>query len=96
MGHLPDEVEIQPFSVLEEVLAWADYIAFDVSRENLPGLRERLEKVKQASAGREAQVLVRTPVPCGGVAECGVCAVRLKSSPKLACKEGPVFDLREI
>lgn len=94
--HLPDEVEIQPFSVLEEVLAWADYIAFDVSRENLPGLRERLEKVKQVPAGREAQVLVRTPVPCGGVAECGVCAVRLKSSPKLACKEGPVFDLREV
>lgn len=93
---LPDEVEIQPFSVLEEVLAWADYVAFDVSRENLPGLRERLEKVTQVAAGREAQVLVRTPVPCGGVAECGVCAVKLKSSPKLACKDGPVFDLREI
>lgn len=96
MVHLPDEVEIQPFSVLEEVLAWADYVAFDVSRENLTGLRERLEKVKQVPAGREAQVLVRTPVPCGGVAECGVCAVKLKSSPKLACKDGPVFDLREI
>lgn len=96
MGHLPDEVEIQPLSVLEEVLAWADYVAFDVERGNLPGLRERLEKVKQVSAGREAQVLVLTPVPCGGIAECGVCAVKLKSSPKLACKDGPVFDLREI
>jgi len=93
---LPDEVEIQPFSALEEVLAWADYVAFDVERGNLPGLRERLGGLNQPSAGREAQVLVRTPVPCGGVAECGVCAVTLKSSWKLACKDGPVFDLREI
>jgi len=93
---LPDEVEVQPFSALEEVLAWADYVAFDVERGNLPGLRERLGGLNQPSAGREAQVLVRTPVPCGGVAECGVCAVTLKSSWKLACKDGPVFDLREI
>lgn len=93
---LPDEVEVQPFSALEEALAWADYAAFDVSRESLPGLRERLGGLNQPPAGREAQVLVRTPVPCGGVAECGVCAVRLKSSPKLACKDGPVFDLGEI
>lgn len=93
---LPDEVEVQPFSALEEVLAWADYAAFDVSRENLPGLRERMGGLKQPSAGREAQVLVRTPVPCGGIAECGVCAVTLKSGWRLACKDGPVFDLREI
>lgn len=94
--HLPDEVEVQPFAALDEVLAWADYAAFEVLREDLSRLRERLERVKLVPAGREAQVLVRMPVPCGGVAECGVCAVRLKSSPKLACKDGPVFDLREI
>lgn len=94
--HLPDEVEVQPLAALEEVLAWADYAAFDVERGKLPGLRERLGRVKQVPAGKEAQVLVRTPVPCGGVAECGVCAVTLKSSPRLACKDGPVFDLREI
>ena len=94
--HLPDEVEVQPLAALEEVLAWADYVAFDVERGKLPGLRERLGQVKQVPAGKEAQVLVRTPVPCGGVAECGVCALTLKSSLKLACKDGPVFDLREI
>ncbi|MEW6288010.1 MAG: hypothetical protein AB1509_17505 [Chloroflexota bacterium] len=96
MGGLPDEVEVQPFSLLEDVLAWADYAAFDVLRENLPGLRERLGGSSQVSAGKEAQVLVRTPLPCGGVAECGVCAVTLKSGWKMACKDGPVFDWREV
>lgn len=93
---LPDEVEIQPVSALGEVLAWADYAVFDVSRERLPKLRERLGGESQISVKGEAQVLVYAPVPCGGVAECGVCAVNLKSSWKLVCKDGPVFDLREI
>ena len=93
---LHDEVEVQPFSVLEDVLAWADYIAFDVGRERLPELRERLGGKKQVSVKGDAQVLVYTPVPCGGIAECGVCAVVTKSSWKLACKDGPVFDLEEL
>jgi dihydroorotate dehydrogenase electron transfer subunit len=93
---LPDEVEVQPFSVLDEVLDWSDYAAFDVLRESLPGLRERLGGRNQVSVGNEAQVLIHTPVPCGGVAECGVCAVTTKSSWKLACREGPVFDLGEV
>lgn len=93
---LPDEIEVQPFSALVEALSWADYAAFDVSRENLPGLWERLGDLNQMLAGKEAQALVHTPLPCGGVAECGVCAVALKSRWKLACKEGPVFDLREV
>lgn len=93
---LPDEVEVQPLSALDEVLAWADYIAFDVTRDGLPGLRERLGGKYQSSVKSEAQVLIYTPVPCGGVAECGVCAVALRSSWRLACKDGPVFDLGEI
>lgn len=94
--NLPDEVELQPLSALGEIIAWADYAAFDVARENLPGLMERLGKPNQLSAVKEAEVLVRTPVTCGGVAECGVCAVVAKSGWKMACKDGPVFKLKEI
>ena len=94
--NLPDEVEVQPFTMLDDVLAWADYIAFDVQREKLPLLRERMGGVDQISVKGEAQVLVYTPVPCGGIADCGVCAVNLRSSWKMACKDGPVFSLREI
>jgi len=95
-GNVPDEVEVQPLSVLSEILEWADYLALDVRREKLPELRERSANGQQARAAREAQILVRTPVPCGGMAECGVCAVTLRSGWKLACKDGPVFDWSDI
>lgn len=94
--NLPDDVEVQPLSALEEIVKWADYLAFDVRRENLNRLRERLGKPNQLPAGREAQVLICTPVPCGGVADCGVCAVSLKSDWRLACKDGPVFNWNEV
>jgi NAD(P)H-flavin reductase len=94
--HLPDEVEIQPLSAMEEILGWADYIALDVSRENLHALQEKLEQRNQLLAVKDAQILIRTSMPCGGVAECGVCAVVTKSGWEMACKDGPVFDLKEI
>ena len=94
--NLPDEVEVHPLSALNDIVEWADYLAFDVARENLNQLREHLGKLNQVAAGKDAQVLVRTAIPCGGVAECGICAVTLKASWKLACKDGPVFDWREL
>jgi len=104
VDNLSDEVEVQPLSVLLDVMTWADYAAFDVARGNLFGLREQLGMLKQARpefdrrvpASYEAQVLIRAAMPCGGVAECGVCAVSLKSGWQMSCKDGPVFDLREI
>ena len=93
---LPDAVEVQPLSALDDILAWADYAAFDIARENLAQLREQLGKRNPFLTGMGVQVLVRTAIPCGGIAECGVCAVTLKSEWKLACKDGPVFDWRDL
>lgn len=91
---LPPEVEVQPVQALEEALAWADFLAVDVGRESLPGLRERLGK--QAQPAAQIQVLVHTGMPCGALAECGVCAVRMRNGWKMACKDGPVFDWSEL
>ncbi|MFZ5881105.1 MAG: hypothetical protein ACOY0R_17185 [Chloroflexota bacterium] len=89
---LPAEVEVQPLRALDEALAWADFLAVDAGRESLPGLRSRLAAWNQAAV----QVLVRAEMPCGGLAECGVCAVRVRSGWRMACKEGPVFDWSEL
>ena len=94
--NLPDEVEVHPLSALNEIVEWADYLAFDVTRENMNPLRERLGRFNQVAAGKKSQVLVRTAMPCGGVAECGICAVTLSSTWNLACKDGPVFDWRDV
>lgn len=92
---VPDEVEVQPLAGMSDALQWSDYAAIDVSREKLPELKQWMFEQKQASA-HNLDVLIRTPMPCGGIADCAVCAVITKSSWKMACKDGPVFDWREI
>jgi dihydroorotate dehydrogenase electron transfer subunit len=105
---LPDlspEVELQPVSALADVAQWADYLAVDIPRESLPGLREKLGlsgqaggKIARPGSWRtgEAQVLVVTPMPCGGMGDCGVCAVSVRNGWKMACKDGPVFKQNEL
>ena len=91
---LPEAVEVQPLQALSEICQWADFAAFDVSRENLPGLRERLKAGNStlSESKGQAQILIRAPMPCGAVAECGVCAVNIRNEWKLICKDGPVFE----
>jgi dihydroorotate dehydrogenase electron transfer subunit len=88
---VPDDVEVHPLSALEDLAGWADWIAFDVTRWNLQDLRDRLGEKDRFSSWPEAEILIRTPIPCGGMADCGVCAVFMRSGWKMACKEGPVF-----
>ena len=96
LENLPDEVEVQPLSALTDIIRWADYIAYSASREDLPELRELLFSGKQIRALLEAQILVRTPLTCGGIADCGVCAITVTSGWKMTCKEGPVFSPEEL
>jgi NAD(P)H-flavin reductase len=91
--HLPDEVEVQPLSALDAITQWADFLALDVDRENIRKLVERLEDGKPGMAWQHSQILVRAPMPCGGIAECGICALTTNSEWKMACKDGPVFNL---
>ncbi|MDK1029130.1 MAG: hypothetical protein QGD96_07360 [Anaerolineae bacterium] len=90
---LPVEIEIQPISAIKDVVHWANYLAIDLERDSLSGLKEMLGFGKQVRIPIEAQMLVDTAMPCGGMAECGVCALKIGGRWKLACKEGPVFKL---
>lgn len=93
---LPLDIEVQPMSALRDVCNWADYIAFDAARESLPELRERFQSGKLLKVPADAQILIRAPMPCGGLAECGVCTVEVRNGHKLICDDGPVFDLKEL
>jgi hypothetical protein len=90
---LDSRVEVHPLRAQEEVCSWSDYAAFDVDREFLQDLVSSLTREGRLMIGGTGQVLVGTPVPCGGLAECGICAVQTKRGRALACSEGPVFDL---
>ncbi|HEY3310596.1 MAG TPA: hypothetical protein VGK00_03045 [Anaerolineales bacterium] len=100
---LPAALEILPLAALPETAPWADYLALDLPRANLPELidllnlypREKYAQAKAFQPGGLTQALLETPMPCGGLADCGACAVTLRpgSGYKLACQDGPVFDL---
>jgi dihydroorotate dehydrogenase electron transfer subunit len=96
VAELSEDVEVQPLQALNEICKWADFIALDIARENLNQLKEKIFGQWQLSAVREAQVLIRTPMPCGGLAECGVCAVGFYHDWQMACKDGPVFILKDV
>lgn len=96
VNDLPEVVEIQPLQAMQEILHWADFAAVDITRENLDQLKEKMGEQNQAKARCEAQVLIRTQMPCGALAECGVCAVVVRHQWKMACKDGPVFDWKEL
>lgn len=94
---LPVAVEISPAETLVDVVAWADFLAVDLPLSGLPGLRQLLKVHSGERLPIPAQVLVTTPMPCAGLADCGVCAVPgHKRRWRLACKDGPVFDLNDL
>ncbi len=93
LAAIPTEMEVSPLSTLLDNLDWTDYLAVDLQLEDLPQLTD----IIQPNTLRcEGQVLIRTAMPCHGIAECGVCAVKTRRGWRLACKDGPVFDLHEV
>jgi hypothetical protein len=94
-------IEISPLSALPETLHWADYLALDLPRDALPAALKLIVTVSYSGIG---QALIETHLPCGGMGECGICAVStstgsvhsLPKGYKLACKDGPVFDLKTL
>lgn len=93
---LPSWLEASPLAALPEALAWADFLAIDLSIDALPRLRPMLDLPAHTGCPCPAQALVRLPMPCGAVAECGACAVPARRGWRLACKDGPVFNLNDL
>jgi len=93
-GDIPVAVEQQGLSDLAAGVQWADYLATDISIEKV----EELDTVfrSRIPAALKAEILVAAPMPCGALAKCGICTVRTRSRPRLACEDGPVFDLKEV
>jgi hypothetical protein len=89
---LRPEIEVLSPAQLPEVPAWADYLALDLPVQCLPALAERLGLKSDRALACPAEILVTGPMPCGGLAECGVCAIKTRQGWKYACKDGPVFD----
>lgn len=93
---LPAALEVQPVQNVPEALAWADFLAVDIPLISLTGLRHVLRLGAGERLACPGEILIETPIPCGGLADCGACAVPNRGGWKLACKDGPVFDINEV
>jgi len=93
---IPLALEAHPLSALPEFISWADFLAFDLPMQALPRLRETIGLSPQGYLPCQGQALVLAPMPCGALADCGVCALQVRGNWKLACKEGPVFNLNDL
>lgn len=93
---LPLAVEVRSLSAVQEAGEWADFLAIDcpVDRvEHIPKILGVDEDFPRQVIG---QVLLTSPMPCGGLAQCGICTAKLRKKEKLICEYGPVFSLRDL
>lgn len=89
----PPQVELLNSSDLLEAVNWSDYTAAAVTLTGLSSLINKFDR--HADLKKKVDVLINVPLICGN-ARCGVCAVETKKGWKLACKDGPVFNLEEV
>jgi len=93
LHRLPIMVEVAPTGSLAENLDWLDFLAVDVELAKLSQL-DSLLSIPELPF--DSQVLVHTDMPCRGIGECGVCAVRTTRGWQRTCTDGPVFQLKEL
>ncbi len=97
LQRLPEAVEVSAVSSLRENLSWPDFLAVDLPHSELDQLSEMLGVGGlQPRLPFDGQVLIRTAMPCHGLGSCGVCSVLTRRGWRLACVDGPVFDLRDV
>ena len=93
--HLPPQLEISPLDELEQGLLWANFLAVSGSPDQVAALKATTYPKQMMPC--PAQALVLIPMPCGGMAACGVCALPdRKGKTLLACEDGPVFDWEQL
>jgi hypothetical protein len=89
----PPQVELLQASERVEAVKWSDYAAAASTLTGLGSLINTFDRY--AELKKKVDVLIDVPMVCGN-ARCGVCAVETKKGWKLACKDGPVFNLAEV
>ncbi len=81
-----------PLDLFPDLARWADCVCIAGKPDTYPALAHIVREVRLGPGPGFAQALLVPPLVCG-VGACQGCAVETAQGIKLACTEGPVFDL---
>lgn len=76
-------------------LTWADQLAAALPEAALPALVGLVQRERLRWQRGFAQVALAGPLPCG-MGACQACLVTTRHGLRTRCKDGPVFELREL
>ena len=93
---IPPSVELAGLARLPEMVEWADYCLIDLPASKMDMLSGIAQANPRLMLPGTCQILIHAPMPCAGIAECGICAVNTRQGYKHACTDGPVFDLTAL
>jgi dihydroorotate dehydrogenase electron transfer subunit len=93
LSRVPSQIEILSLADLMDNLDWPDYLAMDVDGSALDRFVNHLDGHRWQCEG---EVLIHTPMPCRGLADCGVCAFKAQHGWRFVCTDGPVFPIEEV
>jgi dihydroorotate dehydrogenase electron transfer subunit len=81
--------------LLPDLVRWADCVCIASEPATHPALANIVREARVGPGPHFAQALVVPPMACG-VGACQGCAVPVVHGTKLACTDGPVFDLLDL
>jgi dihydroorotate dehydrogenase electron transfer subunit len=90
-----DEGEAGLVELLAGALGWADQLCLALEEPLLAPVSAAVRAGKLRWERGFAQAIVAGPMPCG-LGICQGCLLDTRDGPRLRCKDGPVFDLREL
>lgn len=96
LSNLAPEIEVLPLEELNQVAGWADYFGAALPHNQLNLLRNQLQLPAIRKTPLTAEIMLEVPMICDENSACGVCAVSTSRGWRLACKDGPVFNLDDL
>lgn len=91
---IPPTVEIITKDRIAETIEWANYIAIEMKREDLPKNYEVLKNIKEHAL--TCELLIYCPILCLGKANCLICSLKTKQGWVKTCQQGQIFNLDNL
>ncbi len=93
-SNLSTQIEVNPLSIARQAFQWADNIAIDSPSISFEEVLSKIGVSSGENFSCPTQILINIPMPCAGIAKCGICTINGNNKYSLlACEDGPVFSL---